>query len=70
MLAQIDAHGALDRRAAACYLRLHYGDRFAYENEDGDIEIARSVMAAFAKLCKGRVVWLRGKDQGQWRQRQ
>lgn len=45
-----------------------YGDRFVYENANGNLAISKEVLAAFRKLSEQNIVWVRGERM--WRLRE
>jgi hypothetical protein len=67
MRAQVEAHGRLERRVAALWIRHAFGEEFLYRTRRGEGAIREEVLDAFRALATDGVVWSRGKRA--WRRR-
>ena len=68
MLSQIEKAGDLYQDDAVSEIFDRFGDQFTHENENGNLAIAKPVLAAFRKITKDSVVWERGERR--WRKRE
>jgi len=68
MLAELRREGALYQESAVSDIEDRFGDRFVYDNENGNRAIGKDVLAAFRKLSGDIVVWHRGERY--WRLRE
>ena len=53
---------------AVYYIQQHFGDGFVYENDNGNLGIAKPVLGEFRKLTANDVVWVRSERY--WRRRE
>jgi hypothetical protein len=67
MLSELERTTSLDQESAVWNIKKRFGDKFVYENENGNLAIGRDVLAAFRKLSGDNVVWERGERA--WRKR-
>lgn len=58
----------LEQEVAVYTIHKKFGDDFVYTNDNGNLAIAKKVLAAFNKLSGDSVVWLRGEKA--WSPRQ
>jgi hypothetical protein len=68
MLSQIERDGELYQEVAASEIFDQFGDEFTYENDNGNLAIAKPVLAAFRNVTGDAVVWERGERK--WRKRE
>ena len=68
MLSRIERSGDLYQDDAVSEISDRFGDQFTHENENGNLAIAKAVLAAFRKLTGNTVVWERGERR--WRKRE
>ena len=68
MLSRIEQAGDLYQDDAVSQISDQFGDQFTHENENGNLGIAKPVLAAFRKLTGDEVVWERGERR--WRKRE
>jgi len=68
MLDKIERDGYLYQESAVYDIAEMFGQQFVYENENGNLAIEKTVLAAFRRLSEETVVWERG--QRVWRKRE
>lgn len=54
---EVEREGYLHQGVAAYHVRDHFGERFTYSNENGNLAISRDVLRAFLRLTHRTVVW-------------
>jgi hypothetical protein len=67
MLEELKREGTLDQETAVSEIEDKFGEQFVYANENGNPAIGKDVLAAFRKLTKDSVVWI--KEDRCWRMR-
>jgi len=67
MVAELDRVHWLDQESAVWSIKQQFGDRFVYDNANGNLAIGKDVLKAFRKLTGDSVVWERGSRT--WRKR-
>ena len=67
MLKELKRRGKLHDDTLVFEIAEQFGQRFTYENENGNSAIRKDVLAAFANLSKDSVVWQ--KEDHYWRMR-
>jgi hypothetical protein len=67
MSQEVEKSGILEQEVAAFTILKKFGEEFTYTNDNGNIAIARNVLAEFRKLTDKTVVWERGERL--WRKR-
>lgn len=67
MAKRLDESGILAQEEVVWDIREQFGDAFVYENDNGQLAIAKNVLTAFNKLTKETVVWV--KPDRSWRKR-
>jgi uncharacterized protein DUF6953 len=67
MLEQINLKQCLYQEEAVYEIERLFGKEFTYANENGNLAIHKSVLAAFRKITEKTVVWERGERM--WRLR-
>ncbi|MFI7157269.1 DUF6953 family protein [Micromonospora chalcea] len=68
MARQVRTNGVLYQDDAVEVILREFGDAFVYDNENGNIAIARPVLRAFRNLTNGSVVW--DREHRMWRPRE
>ena len=68
MVSQIAEKGELYQEDAAYHIQQHFGNDFVYINDNGNLAIAKPVLAEFRKLTPADVVWVRSERY--WRRRE
>lgn len=58
---ELRTHGFLEQETAVFEIERRFGDRFGYENENGNPAIDRKVLSAFRKITGGNAKWERGE---------
>ena len=67
MYQEISKRGVLYQDEAADHISANFGPQFTYENDNGGVAIARSVLDSFRRLTQDEVVWVRSERY--WRHR-
>ena len=70
MESQVMKSDYLARDHAAYYIQGHFGDRFTFININGNLAIAREVLAEFYQRTKDTIVWCKSERYGRKRQPQ
>ena len=68
MLSQIERHGELYQEEAVSEIFAQFGEWFTYENDSGNLAIAKPVLAAFRMVTGDAIVWERSERR--WRKRE
>ena len=68
MEAQVAEHGVLYREEAVETIYELFGERFAPDNDAGNLSMAKDVLAAFKSMTSETNVWSRGEKC--WRRRE
>lgn len=68
MLEQLNEQNYLYQEVIVWDIRSKFGERFVYENQNGNLAISRDVLKEFRNLTKESVVWERGSRL--WRKRE
>jgi hypothetical protein len=68
MLSELRREGALYQESAVSDIEDRFGERFVYDNENGNRAISREVLSAFRKLTGATVVW--DRTERYWRLRE
>jgi hypothetical protein len=68
MLTELNSVGVLYQDEAAHRISQDFGDDATYENENGNLAIAKPILTAFNKLTGKDVVWVRSERF--WRRRE
>jgi len=68
MLEQLRRSDTLYQEEAVFQIQELFGEGFCYENENGNLAIARSVLKEFRRLTVDSVVWERGERAWRWRE--
>lgn len=69
MADQVNTHRELYQTDAADHIYREFGGQLTYENDNGNLAIDKSVLAAFRKLTESTVVWERGARVWRLRER-
>jgi uncharacterized protein DUF6953 len=67
MLVELKRQGKLHQDTLVFEIVEKFGSQFTYDKEDGNLTIRIDVLAAFRKLTKVSVVWVR--EDSYWRMR-
>ena len=67
MLEELKRQGKLHQDTVVFVIAEKFGSQFTYDKKDGNLAIRRDVLAAFRKLTKDSVVWVR--EDRYWRMR-
>lgn len=68
MLDTLRAAGMLYQDDVAYRIQTEFGGQFVYDNENGNLAIARAVLKEFRKVSDDNVVWERGDRCWRWRE--
>jgi hypothetical protein len=68
MLDELNRDDYLSQESTVYLIQQKFGPDFVYYNSNGNLAIARDVLAAFRKLTSTNVVWSRGERM--WRKRE
>ena len=68
MLAELEKAADLRQDDAADRIAHQFGDWATYENENGNLAIAKPILKAFHKLTGDTVVWNRAERYWRWRE--
>jgi len=68
MVAELERVGLLDQESAVWHIKQRFGDRFVYDNANGNLAIGKDVLKAFRGLTGDSVIWERGTRT--WRKRE
>ena len=69
MLAEFErSKGYLDQEDVVYRIQKRSGERFVYQNQNGNLAVGRAVLTEFRKLTEEFVVWERGERV--WRRRE
>ncbi|MEU5554296.1 hypothetical protein ABZ738_31445 [Micromonospora sp. NPDC047793] len=68
MARQVQTKGALHQDDAVEVILREFGDEFVYDNDNGNLAIARPVLRAFRNLTNGSIVW--DREHRMWRPRE
>lgn len=60
MVAELEMENILYQETAVCDIEKKFGDAFVYENQNGNMAIAKDVLSEFRKLTEDDAVWVRG----------
>jgi hypothetical protein len=69
MLSEIEEQRELLQADAVSDIQNNFGDEFVYENENGNMAIAKNVLSTFKKLTKEKIVWERGAKYWRFREK-
>lgn len=59
MLAELHTSKVLHQDDAAATIHSKFGESFTYDNDNGNLAIAKSVLVIFGTLTKDDVIWSR-----------
>lgn len=68
MLEELGRERALYQEEIVWAIRQKFGESFIYENQNGNLAIAKDVLSEFRKLTEGSVVWV--QSDRYWRFRE
>jgi len=68
MLAELDRERALYQEDIVWAISQKFGESFTYENQNGNLAIAKEVLSEFRKLTGGSVVWVKGDRYWRFRE--
>ncbi|WP_372632055.1 hypothetical protein [Cohnella sp.] len=66
MFGELRNAGVLYQAAAIEHIKVHFGERFVYVNENGNASIDKEVKKAFKKLHGGKAAWDRDAFYWGW----
>lgn len=68
MLAELESTRILVQEEVVWRIQQKFGESFTYENQNGNLAIAKEVLSEFRKLTKDNVVWMRGERLWRFRE--
>lgn len=68
MVAELRKRGCLYQEEAVYRIAEKFGDKFTYDNENGNLAIRREVLSTFGRMTAADVVWDRSERAWRWRE--